>query len=246
MIQFDSWMYLYFTFISMKPSSPWKNGIITWFVFFLTVAILSIWYATFSSLLSVNDKVGTGSGLSSGSWNRIVDSLLELDGRTFGITSSGGNIGVGTSSPGTKLEVNGDMKVSGGITGAGFGQLYYSTMPNDMSFWSGGFVLGASTNPMPIGIYFFQIYGCNGQNNFTSWTLGSFVFVSGSGTASKIDYLDNVNVWAGSCGYFRSGVIQVTVANSVMQLKLNSYLGWANYDLNPTANAFQVVITRIF
>ena len=97
----------------MKPSSPFKSGIITGFSFFLTVTILSIGYAAFSSGLSLSDKVGTGSGLSSSSWNKIIDSLLELDGRTSGITSSGGNIGIGASSPTTKLDVAGSVKFDG-------------------------------------------------------------------------------------------------------------------------------------
>ena len=84
----------------MKPSSPWKNGIITGFSFFLTVTILSIGYAALSSGLSLSDKVATGSGLSSSSWNKIVDSILELDGRTTSIASSGTQVRITGGSPG--------------------------------------------------------------------------------------------------------------------------------------------------
>ena len=84
----------------MKSSSPWKNGIITGFAFFLTVTILSIGYAALSSGLSLSDKVGTGSGLSSSSWNKIVDSILELDGRTTSIASSGAQVKIAGGSPG--------------------------------------------------------------------------------------------------------------------------------------------------
>lgn len=80
----------------MKNSSL-KNGIITGLVAFLTIGLLSIGYATLSSGLSLSDKVGTGSGLSSSSWNKIVDSILELDGKVSKITYVEGTIG--TSSP---------------------------------------------------------------------------------------------------------------------------------------------------
>lgn len=71
----------------MKHSSlsPWKNGLISGFAFFLTVTVLSVGYAALSSGLSSADRVGAGSGLTAASWNKIVDSILELDTRTANV-----------------------------------------------------------------------------------------------------------------------------------------------------------------
>ena len=71
--------------------------------------MLSIGYAALSSGLTTADRVGTGSGLTSSSWNRIVNGVLELDTRTAPISSSGGNIGIGTASPGAKLDIAGNV-----------------------------------------------------------------------------------------------------------------------------------------
>lgn len=84
----------------MNSSSPWKNGIVSGFAFFLTVTILSVGYATLSSSLSVSDRVGTGSGLTANSWNKIIDSILELDTRTTSISSSGTQLRLTGGSPG--------------------------------------------------------------------------------------------------------------------------------------------------
>ncbi len=86
-----------------------KNSILSGFVFFSTVLLLSVWYATLFGGLTNSDKVSSGSGLSSLSWNRIVDGVLNLDSRLSNLTFSGSNVGIGTS-PSTALEVNGKIK----------------------------------------------------------------------------------------------------------------------------------------
>jgi len=65
-----------------------KKSIIWAVVFFFTILILSVGYALVG-WLSTADKVWTGSGLTSTSWNRIVDWILDLDSRTSGITTTG-------------------------------------------------------------------------------------------------------------------------------------------------------------
>lgn len=83
----------------MKDLSYLKKSIYSGLTFFMTVLILSIGYATLSGGLSTADRVGSGSGLTATSWNRIVDGVLELDTRTVGISSTGGKIGIGGVSP---------------------------------------------------------------------------------------------------------------------------------------------------
>jgi hypothetical protein len=79
--------------------SNFKNSVLAASAFFGTLGILSIGYAALSSGLSVTDLSSVGTTLSSASWNRLVNSVLELDGRTAAISSSGGYVGIGTASP---------------------------------------------------------------------------------------------------------------------------------------------------
>lgn len=74
---------------------------------------------------------------------------------------SSGNVGLGIA-PTAKLDVNGDAVVRGNLTtNSDFaGVPYASNLPNDMSFSADGAVLGSNTAPLPIGTYFYQLYGC--------------------------------------------------------------------------------------
>lgn len=108
---------------------------------------------------------------------------------------SSGNVGVGIA-PTAKLDVNGDTVVRGNLTTNSdlVGVPYGSNMPNDMSYPADGTIYGSNSAPMPVGTYFYQVYGCAGQNNFSGGALGTVNFVSGSGTATLTNYFDNTNV----------------------------------------------------
>ena len=71
--------------------------------FFLTVCALSIGYSAFIS--SYPATVGTGSGLSSTEWNKIVSGLQTLDSKLSTLSFSGANVGIGMASPGVKLDI---------------------------------------------------------------------------------------------------------------------------------------------
>jgi hypothetical protein len=92
--------------------SFFKKPILWATAFFGTLLVLSVGYATLSSGLTTADLSSTGGTLRSASWNRLVNSVLELDGRTAAISSTGGNVGVGTASPNSALDVNGTVKAS--------------------------------------------------------------------------------------------------------------------------------------
>jgi hypothetical protein len=73
---------------------------------------MSVTSSTFPSPLKSTGTLWTGSG---------DDLWLGVDGglRVIVIKSGTGNVGIGTTSPGAKLEVNGQVKITGGTPGAG-------------------------------------------------------------------------------------------------------------------------------
>ena len=95
----------------MKIRSSWKNAFYSAIIFFGTLTALSVGYSNYISSYPAN--VGTGSGLTSGEWNKIVSSLQILDSNLSNLSFSWGNVGIGTANPGTKLEIAWDVKISG-------------------------------------------------------------------------------------------------------------------------------------
>lgn len=94
-------------------------------------AIFLIAQAAFTSGLSVSDKSSTGSTLSSASWNRLVDAVLELDTRTLNLASSKQN-SLPSGTAGQVLKWNGSAWVAGTDSTASIGQancewIYVST-----------------------------------------------------------------------------------------------------------------------
>lgn len=83
----------------MKTPSFWKKSLYSALIFFGTLVILSIGYGALAGGLSTADRVGSGSGLTSASWNRIVDGVLDLDTRLSNLSFLGGNVGIGVPSP---------------------------------------------------------------------------------------------------------------------------------------------------
>ncbi len=86
-----------------------KNSFYSALTFFMTILVLSVGYGALVGGLSTADKVGSGSGLTATSWNRIIDGVLDLDSRLSNLSFSGGRVGLGTTNPSTKLDVNGNI-----------------------------------------------------------------------------------------------------------------------------------------
>lgn len=87
----------------MKTLSFWKKPFYSALVFFGTLVVLSVGYSLVGNL-SATDKVGSGSGLTATSWNKIVDGILDLDTRLSNLSFTGGSVGIGVS-PSAKLHV---------------------------------------------------------------------------------------------------------------------------------------------
>jgi hypothetical protein len=74
-------------------------------VFFGIFGTLSVGYSALTAGLTTGDRTSSGSVLSSDSWNRMVNSILELDARTSSFSSSGGNVGIGITNPAYPFDI---------------------------------------------------------------------------------------------------------------------------------------------
>ena len=90
------------------------------------------------------------------------------------IDAATGNVGIGTTSPQAKLDVNGDIKASGGITASGDVQ-FNGKISSPM--WKVSRVLDGSLGPLPV----------QGQFSSSGGTL--LVVVSGMATARRTDFM---------------------------------------------------------
>lgn len=80
--------------------------------FIFTVSLIIFTYGFTHAMyggLSNSDKASVGATLSSVSWNRIIDGVIDLDSRVSNFSFSGGNIGIGTSNPLATLDINGSV-----------------------------------------------------------------------------------------------------------------------------------------
>lgn len=67
----------------------WRNGMIFWFSFFLTVTLLSVGYALIGSGWTPPStlEVGVSSTLSAGAWNNLLANFNNLDARTTSLNN---------------------------------------------------------------------------------------------------------------------------------------------------------------
>jgi hypothetical protein len=165
-----------------------KQPILAAIVFFQALFVLSVGYATLSSGLSSSDLASTGATLTSASWNRLVNGVLELDGRTAALTSTGGNVGIGTPSPGAILDISGNTAAPR-ITNTnanGYGGINFSENGSQKF----GIYQVGSTNSTPIG----------GPNTVQLWNYanGPMVFGTNNGERMRIDTSGNVGIGTSS------------------------------------------------
>ncbi|EKD65865.1 MAG: hypothetical protein ACD_49C00078G0004 [uncultured bacterium (gcode 4)] len=105
-----------------------KKPILSAVVFFSTLIVLSVWYATWNNTMTT---VWTGSGLTANSWNAMVDNINDLSSRSWWLNwlasyYTAWNVGIGTTSPSSKLHI------SGSDTGVGI----FGTTRSKMNLWT--------------------------------------------------------------------------------------------------------------
>lgn len=97
-------------FFFMKTLAFWKKPLYSALVFFGTLIVLSVGYAAWNAAMS---KVTAGNPLTATAWNALVDNIADLDSRWArsgsNLAFTGGSVGIGTTSPGTALDVNGSI-----------------------------------------------------------------------------------------------------------------------------------------
>lgn len=117
-----------------EPFRIIRNSSLSAVTFFVTILGLSYGYASLNSGLTLSDRTSSGSLLSAGVWNKLVESVVELDSRTATLSSSGGNLGVGTINPGRTVHVykstNVDMTLDQDAP-SGVSWLYFGNDTND-------------------------------------------------------------------------------------------------------------------
>ena len=97
-------------------------------------------------------------------YNGSIDAQVGANGTYFAAT--GGNVGIGTASPGAKLEVSGQIKITGGTPGAG------KVLTSDAS---GLATWGTPSGSLPSGTS-----GQTLRNDGTGWVANSILFNNGT------------------------------------------------------------------
>ena len=175
----------------------------------------------------------------------------------------GGNVGIGTTSPASKLEVQGAVKIVDGTQGVGkvlgsdaaglaswkssdaqsaiaAADVSRGALPIGANCPLGGSYTTSGVTLQP-GIYIYTLYSCAGQLGVTGgpgFNVGQ-VFLSGTGNASGTfhDFVNSI-----SCSHYYTGVIKVTSVASVATI-YGSYGGSAF--TVPGANAETCVYIRL-
>lgn len=160
-----------------------------------------------------------------------------------------GNVGIGTTTPTEKLEINGSIKITDGTQGVGkvlisdangvgsWGNTANSALTTaDVS--SGTFPQANGTVIVPAnglydlgsmtvspGVYMWFIYNCAGQVSYTSGTGNAISIIGGSATVTSTSTWANLQSNpSGSCGTIYTGVVKVHTAGTV-SARFSSYLG---------------------
>ncbi|MDD5377387.1 MAG: hypothetical protein PHH16_04735 [Candidatus Gracilibacteria bacterium] len=206
-----------------------------------TVVFVSLVYAGVTNIYySDLPTTSSGSGLTATSWNNLVNyanKAVKQD--TEVLTVTGGNVGIGTVNPGTKLEVNGDIKaIAGGTIGVTKASGTFGSainIPNNAWTYIGDNITLTPGNWI---VYYNSFYDTDGVTAFSLMTYNHPGISTNTNSAGIIS-LGNLGV----CGQNYcpiNQVYQISVASTttyyIIHL-INGYtgsyarlrLGWGNF-----------------
>jgi hypothetical protein len=186
----------------------------------------------------------------------ILEGFTSLSGQSAILSMYNSNVGIGTTAPTEKLEVNGSIKITDGTEGAGKVLVSDATgkgtwelpsaapalvppvsialMAIGASCPAGGSYTSAAVTLEP-GIYNYTLYSCPNQiGQVGSGFNVEAVFLSGSGDASSTWHDTSI----GNCGHYYTGVVRVTTTSQVA-IRHRSYSGSSFNVTNSNAEGAQ-------
>jgi hypothetical protein len=181
------------------------------------------------------------------------------------VVSTTGNVGIWTTAPGARLEVAGQIKITGGSPGAGKVLISDS---NGLASWegmesqqdSGVLPQAAGTIVVPAygyydhgnfnvtaSSYLWFVYNCEGQLYYDDPTKkgNSLQMVGDPVVYSSSDWAALDNIPYNSCGVFYTGLVKVNQSGTI-KLCISSYSGSVLRTSGPTANSLHVSLVKIY
>lgn len=215
----------------MNTPSFLKKSFYSALVFFGTLIVLSVGYAAWNATMS---SVTAGNPLTANGWNSLVDNIADLNNR-WGRSGSdlvftGGDVGIGTTNPNEKLEVNGKVLIMDGGNYT-VPALKIGTTNNGISYPDINILsfITASTARMTIN--------ASGSVGIGTTNPGALLDIRGALSAgdskfyNSIQLIDSFNgttqswIWAGGSNQLNLGVGGIAAGNTKMVIDSNGNVG---------------------
>ena len=185
--------------MNTKPFSFLRKSVYSALAFFGTLIILSVGYATWNSTMP---HVGTGSGLTSNSWNTIVDNLNDLNSRSSSMPCFSAYSAVSqypATSVATKVALN---TKEYDVTNAFDATTNYRFQPTVAGYYqiNAGISMSADTNLTNADIliykdgaaYYGQHIDTNSGNQYADVSTSTLVYLNGT--------TDYIELWGAATG----------------------------------------------
>lgn len=207
------------------------------------------WFAANNEQYAVAAKyIATGGavyfGATSGSANPDA-AISNAAGTTLMTLQNGGNVGIGTTAPGAKLEVAGQVKITGGAPGAGkvltsdaTGLATWAALPAGSTFYNIPCSTGVPSSSVGVGS-FGAIVTFNILDNCALQTaFGGTMFIANNGNVTILNYGSNVG---GATMTSSSNIITFTNACSSYTLTVNAAGGFVTFTMAGAASSLTIM-----